>query len=85
MAAELDHVSCFLSRTRMVFIHSRGPRKFFGRSPADCGPEATVERVEALASAGFDIVEFNMSDGRPLCAALRTAPAGAAAAFRGRS
>jgi hypothetical protein len=82
MTADLDHVSCFLSRTRMVFIHSRGPRRFFGRSPSESGPEATVDSVEALASAGFDIVEFNMSDGKPLCTALRAASTWAPATFR---
>jgi len=76
MATEPDFVSGFLSRNRVAFIHSRGQRKFFGRSADEGYPEVTVEDIEALASAGFDIVESNMSDGRPLCAALMAAPGG---------
>ena len=74
MAAEADHLSGFLSRDRVVVIHSRGLRRFFGRSPDENGQEVTVEEIEALTSVGFDIVEFNMSDGKPLCAAMSEAP-----------
>ena len=75
MATEPDLVYGFLSRNRVVFIHSLGPRKFLGRSAYERGPEVTVDDIEALTSAGFDIVESNMSDGKPLCAALTAAPA----------
>jgi hypothetical protein len=82
MAAKPDPDSGPLSRNRMVFIHSRGERKFIGRSPSESAAEVKVEDIEALASAGFDIVEFNMSDGKPLCAALTAASSGAAAMHR---
>jgi hypothetical protein len=63
-------------RSRAVFIHSRGSRVFLGRTPERTGREVTVEKVEALTSAGFEIVEINMREGTPLCAALATVPAG---------
>jgi hypothetical protein len=49
---------------------------FFGRTPERGGREVTVEEVEALTSAGFEIVEINMKEGAPLCAALATVLAG---------
>ena len=49
---------------------------FLGRTPERTGREVTVEEVEALTSAGFEIVEINMREGTPLCAALATVPAG---------
>jgi hypothetical protein len=35
----------------------------------------TVQEVEALTSAGFEIVETNMREGAPLCTALARVPA----------
>ncbi len=64
------------SRSRAVFIHSRGSRLFLGRTPERNGREVTVGEVEALTSAGFEIVEINMREGAPLYAALATVPAG---------
>jgi hypothetical protein len=49
---------------------------FLGRTPERHWREVTVEEVEALTSAGFEIVEINMREGTPLCAALATVPAG---------
>jgi hypothetical protein len=63
-------------RSRAIFIHSRGSRLFLGRTPERNGREVTVEEIEALTSAGFEIVEINMKEGAPLCAALATVPAG---------
>ena len=65
----------FASRKRVVFVCSDGYRRFFGRSHEEGGREVTIEEVEALVSAGFDIVEVNMSDAGPLCAALASPPA----------
>ena len=63
-------------RSRAVYIHSRGSRLFLGCTPTRNGREVTVEEVEALTSAGFEIVEINMREGAPLCAALATVPVG---------
>jgi hypothetical protein len=59
-----------LARTRVVFVHSAGRRMFLGRASDGNAREVTLDEVETLASAGFDIVEVNKSDGEPLCAAL---------------
>jgi hypothetical protein len=48
---------------------------FLGRTLERNEREVTVEEVEALTSAGFEIVEVNMKEGAPLCAALATVPA----------
>ncbi len=58
---------------RVAFVHSAGNRMFLGRSRDEGGREVTVEEVEALAAAGFDIVEVNMHEGKPLCAELGSA------------
>jgi hypothetical protein len=58
------------SRQRLVFVHSEGRHRYFGRSRADRTREVTIADVAALTSAGFDIVEVNMHEGRPLCADL---------------
>jgi hypothetical protein len=63
-------------RSCAVFIHSRGSRLFLGRTPERNGREVMADEVEALTSAGFEIVEINMKEGAPLCAALATVPAG---------
>ena len=62
-------------RSRAVFIHSRGSRLFLGYGAACDGREVTAEEVEALASAGFEIVQVDMREGAPLCAALAALPA----------
>lgn len=62
-------------RSRAVFIQSRGSRLFLGRSLERNEQEVTLEEVEALTSAGFEIVEINMREGAPLCAALARVPA----------
>jgi hypothetical protein len=64
-----------LARNRVVFVHSAGRRRFLGRSFDVNTREVTLDEVEALAAAGFDIVEVNASDGEPLCATL-VSPAG---------
>jgi hypothetical protein len=64
-------------RSRAVFIHSRASRLFLGRTLERNEREVTVEEVEALASAGFEIVEVNMREGAPLCAALAVVQEGA--------
>ena len=61
-------------RSRVVFIHSRGSGLFLGGKPESREREVTVEEVEALTSAGFEIVEINMREGTPLCAALARVP-----------
>jgi hypothetical protein len=75
MLDEPSSAFCAGSRRRVVFVRSHGSRRFFGRSHEEGETEVTIEEVEALVSAGFDIVEVNMSDGRPLCAALASPPA----------
>jgi hypothetical protein len=70
MLAESASPFAFLSRDRVVVVHTDGNRRFFGRSSAERGRELSVEEVEALVSAGFDIVEVKVGDGTPLCAAL---------------
>ncbi len=57
-------------QNRAVFVHSAGSRRFLGPSGEEGGREVTVEEVEALAAAGFDIVEITTGSGQPLCAAL---------------
>ena len=64
LASSLD------ARRRVVFVHFEGQRRFFGRSRHEHRREVTVTEIEALASAGFDIVEVNMCGGKPLCALL---------------
>ncbi|HVN31014.1 MAG TPA: hypothetical protein VMT45_03425 [Thermoanaerobaculaceae bacterium] len=66
-------------RSRAVFIHSRGSQLFLGRTLERNEREVTVEEVEALTSAGFEIVEVNMKEGAPLCAALAVVQEGAPA------
>jgi hypothetical protein len=85
MASGPDFVSRLLSRSRAVVIHSRGQRKLFGQPPDESGLEVMVEDLEALASAGFDIVEFNMADGKPLCAALMAVAIKAPAMYRNQT
>ena len=58
-----------------MFIHSRDSRMFLGYAAACDGREVTAEDVEALASAGFEIVQVDMKEGAPLCAALAALPA----------
>ena len=62
-------------RSRAVFIHSRDRRMFLGYAAECGGREVTAEEVEALASAGFEIVQVDMREGAPLCAALAALPA----------
>lgn len=57
-------------RSRIVFIHSRGAGLFLGRKPENHEREVTVAEVEALISAGFEIVEINIREETPLCTAL---------------
>ncbi len=68
---DLDH----RLRSRAVFVCSRGSRLFLGRTPESHEREVTMEQVESLISAGFEIVEINMRDGAPLCTALARVPA----------
>jgi hypothetical protein len=57
-------------RSRTVFIHSRSSRLFLG-SMVECDErEVSAEEVEALASAGFDIVQVDMKEETPLCSGL---------------
>ena len=67
-------------RSRAVFIHSRGRRMFLGYAAGSGGREVTAAEVEALVSAGFEIVQVDMREGAPLCAALAALPADAAVA-----
>jgi len=62
------------ARSRAVFVHSRGSRIFLGYTADGDGREVTAEEVEALASAGFEIVQVDMKEGAPLCAALAAVP-----------
>lgn len=75
MLDESSSAFTFGSRQRVIFVCSDGSRRFFGRSHEEGGREVTIEEVEALVSAGFDIVEVNKSEGTPLCAALASPPA----------
>jgi hypothetical protein len=61
-----------------VFIHSRGARLFLGPASERNEREVTAEEVEALASAGFEIIQVDMREGAPLCAALAGLPAAGA-------
>jgi len=61
-------------RSRAVFIHSRDSRLFLGYGAECDGREVTAKEVEALASAGFEIVQVDMREGAPLCAALAALP-----------
>ena len=70
MRGESTLLSGPLGRDRVVFVHSAGRRRFLGRSGGANAHEVTLEEVEALAAAGFDIVEVNRRDGAPLCAEL---------------
>jgi len=63
-------------RSRAVFVHSQGSRLFLGYDAECDGREVTPAEVEALASAGFEIVQVDMREGTPLCAALAAHPAG---------
>ncbi len=40
--------------------------------------EVTTDEVEALVSAGFEVVQVDMREGAPLCATLAARPAGVA-------
>jgi len=64
-------------RSRAVFIREQGSRMFLGYAAGCDGREVSAADVEALASAGFEIVQVNMKEGAPLCAALAAVPAGA--------
>ena len=61
-------------RGRAVFIHSRGSRWFLGHAAGCDEREVTAEEAEALVSAGFEIVQVDMKEGAPLCAALAAVP-----------
>jgi hypothetical protein len=67
---ELIQASANAPPERVVFVHSEGQRRFFGRSRDERRGEATVAAIQALASAGFDIVEVDMREGRPLCTVM---------------
>jgi len=75
MPAMPDTDLVYRSRSRAVFLHSRGSRLFLGQRPESHGREVTMEQIEALISAGFEIVEINMREGAPLCTALARVPA----------
>jgi hypothetical protein len=75
MSGMLDGALGNRPRSRAVFIHSQGSRLFLGRTPERNEREVTVQEVEALTSAGFEIVETNMREGAPLCTALARVPA----------
>ena len=61
-------------RSRAVFVHSHGGRLFLGYAATHERREVSAEEVEALASAGFEIVQVDMKEGAPLCAALAALP-----------
>jgi hypothetical protein len=58
------------TQSQTVVIHWRGSRMFSGRSRESTARVLTVEEVEGLTSAGFEIVEVNSREGAPLCASL---------------
>ncbi len=62
-------------RSRAVFIHAQGHRLFLDHDAGFDGREVTASEVEALVSAGFEIVQVNMREGAPLCATLAAHPA----------
>jgi hypothetical protein len=74
MPHALEVAAAFNSRSRAVFVHSRGSRLFLGPAPERVERELAPKEVEALASAGFEIVEVNMREGTPLCATLASLP-----------
>jgi hypothetical protein len=54
-------------RTRLVAVSRSRGRIFLGRSSQEERAEVTATQLDALLTAGFEVVEFGSNDVEPLC------------------